>query len=231
MLASLRQSGIFAVLSGIIWLLLSPLMVTVGICNGVCLTWYDKPLIIRAFGPWLADQGWLSFAPGEVLYFTYGRFFFLVYLCISLGLAGLQRFQTSRAPSVGRFTRFSYWFLLCSLLIAAFGDFLSYGIGVISEAAWRNGFGLEMLAWPGIVVGSVLYGIAMLRLRRTPAWTALILMAGAILLPLMFFDQSLVRYWPNAQLLPYSFAWTILGVYQLMSWRQHSRASGASSRE
>jgi hypothetical protein len=62
----------------------------------------------------------------------------------------------------------------------------------------------------------------MLRLRRMPAWTPWLLGTGAILLPLMFFDHSLVMYWPNAQLLPYSLTWTILGVYQLMRWRQRN---------
>jgi hypothetical protein len=208
-------------LSGIIWVLLSPFMATIGICDGICVSWADKPLIIRTVGPWLAQHGWLSFAPGNVLYFTYGRYFFLVYLSIGLGLIGLHQSQTRYVPSVDRFTRFSYRFLLCFLLIAAVCDFVSYGIGVLSTVAWSVGFGLEMLAWVGITAGSILYGIAMLRLRVMPYWTGWLLMIGAILLPCMFFDRTLVMYWPNAQLLPYSFAWTILGGYQLMHPQEH----------
>ena len=203
-------------LSGIIWLMVSPFMATIGLCNGICASWADKPLIIRAVGPWLAQQGWLSVAPGDVLYFTYGRYFVLVYVCIGLGLTGLHQLQTRYVQSVNRFTRFSYWLLLGSLLIAAGGDFVSYGMGVISPRAWRAGFGLEMFAWMGVIAGSVLYGIAMLRLHVLPPWTGWILMLGGILLPCMFFDRTFVMYWPNAQLLPYSFAWTILGGYQLL---------------
>lgn len=231
MLDSLRQRGIFSILSGIIWLILSPFMATIGFCQGICGVWVDKPLIIRVVGPWLAQQGWLSFAPGDVLYFTYGRYFFLVYLCIGFGLTGLHQFQTTRAQSIDRFTRFSYWLLLGFLLIAAVGDFVSYGIGVISTRAWSAGFGLEMLAWIGVIAGSVLYGIAMLRVHVMPHWTGWLLIVGAILLPSMFFDRTLVMYWPNAQLLPYSLVWTILGGYQLLHQHEHPKAGAGRHEE
>ncbi len=90
-----------------------------------------------------------------------------------------------------------------------------------------------MLAWIGVIAGSILYGSAMLRLHVLPPWTGCLLMIGAILLPWMFFDRTLVMYWPNAQLLPYSFAWTIIGGYQLlqrhMSTINHQEIDGTRS--
>lgn len=224
MRVSPSYGGLFAVLSGLIWLTLTPLMATVGICDGACSRWDDKPVVVRIAGPFLADHGLLSFAPSDALYFTYGRFFFLVYLCAAIALAGLHRALLGGARG-DRLARVGYRALQCSLLTAALGDFLSYGVGAVSATAWRYGFGLEGVAWAGIVLGSILYGLAMARTRRMPLWTAVLLVAGAVLLPVMFLDRYLVMYWPNAQLLPFCAAWTAVGAYLLTRVRRMGQAA------
>ncbi len=197
-------------------------MATIGLCGGSCASWSDQPLVIRTLGRVVADQGWLSFAAPDTLYFAYGRFFFLVYVFIMLGLMALHRAQIQRvAPQRQRAHR-AYLVLLASLLVAALGDFTSYGIGVFSPAAWRYGFGVEMLAWLGIMLGSLLYGIALLQQHAFHPVIGWMLILAALLMPATFFDRILVHYAPNAQLLPFAVVWPIVGVYLLARRRSCS---------
>jgi hypothetical protein len=138
-------------------------MATVGFCQGTCSLWADKPCVIRVVGRWLSDSGWFSGAPGDVLYFRYGRLFVLVYLLVIVALVALHHLQVSRSLGAATGLRRGYRMLLISLSQAAAGDFFSYGVGVVSEAAWRYGFALEMLSLPGVVAGSVWYGLAVRR--------------------------------------------------------------------
>ncbi len=220
MLKSARWGGLGALLSGVIWVILTPLMATIGFCQGACPSWLDKPLVIRTLGPWLARRGLLTWASGEALYFAYGRFFFLVYLGIMAGVMGIH-IRARRGQST-QFARLRYQLLLAALGIAALGDFFSYGVGVVSETAWRIGFMVEVLSWLGIVAGSVLYGLALLRARSLPPWMAVLLMLGGLLMPVMFLDRGLIMYMPNAQTLPLIVAWTILGVSLIVAERPRS---------
>ena len=191
-------------------MILIPLMTTIGFCQGICPSWQDKPLVIKVFGPWLASEGLLTWAPGEELYFAYGRFFFLVYLDIVAGVMGIQ--VGARAGQHGHFARRRYQVLLGALGIAALGDFLSYGVGARSELAWRFGFGVEVFSWLGVMAGSVTYGLALLRAPTFPPWMALLVIHGGLLMLVMFFDRSVIMYMPNAQTFPLVIAWMILGV-------------------
>ncbi len=206
---SARWGGIGAVLGGILWAILTPLMATIGLCQGRCLLWQEQPLVIRMFGPWLASEGMLTWASGEDLYFAYGRFFFLVYLGIMAGVMGIH--AVAREGQYHNFARRRYQFLLSALGIAALGDFFSYGVGVISELSWQLGFGVEVLSWLGVVSGSVAYGLALLRARSVPPWMAIVVILGGMLMLGMFFDRSIIMYMPNAQTLPLALAWIILG--------------------
>ena len=205
--------GIAAVLSGVVYAAVTPLMATVGFCQGACVTWLDKPLVIRTLGRWLANQGWFAAAPGQDLYFGYGRYFVLVYVFIIFGLIAFHLLHKAKITSVSRGTRQSYQLLLYSLVLASFGDFVSYGLGVFSEAAWRLGFGLEVLSWIGVVEGSVRYGLTILRSGALPRWTGFTFMLTGLMIPVMFFDQGLIKYMPNAQMLPYTLGWMVLGGY------------------
>jgi len=72
-----------AVLSLIIWLILTPFMATIWVYdNGRFIIWERKPLLVRTIGQWLAEQGAFTFAAKEVVYFSYGRYFCLVYLLL-----------------------------------------------------------------------------------------------------------------------------------------------------
>jgi hypothetical protein len=212
--------AVSAIVSGLVWLALTPFMATIGICGGSCLSWADQPLVVRTLGRVVADQGWLSFAAPETLYFGYGRFFFLVYVLVILGLMALHRAQIQRVARQSRLGDRAYHVLLVSLVVAAVGDFTSYGIGVFSEAAWRVGFGVEAVAWLGIMLGALLYGFAILQRRAVHPAIGWLLIVAALLMPATFFDRMLVQYAPNAQLLPFAVVWPIVGVYLLAGRRQ-----------
>jgi len=209
--------AVSAILSGPVWLTLTPFMATIGICRGSCPSWADQPLVIRTLGRAVADHGWLSFAAPDTLYFGYGRFFFLVYVLIILGLIALQRAQIQRVARQRQLTNRAYLVLLVSLVVAALGDFTSYGIGVFSQAAWRYGFGVEVVAWLGVMLGALLYGIAILQQHVFHPVIGWLLVLAALLMPATFFDRILVHYAPNAQLLPFAVVWPIVGVYLLAS--------------
>jgi hypothetical protein len=134
----------------------------------------------------------------------------------------LHRAQIQRVAPQLQLARRAYLVLLVSLLVAALGDFTSYGIGVFSQAAWRYGFGVEMLAWLGIMLGSLLYGIALLQQHAFHPVLGWMLILAAILMPATFFDRILVHYAPNAQLLPFAVVWPLVGVYLLVSRRSGS---------
>jgi hypothetical protein len=208
-----RIGAYASILSGLAWLALTPFMATIGICRGNCPLWENQPLVIRTLGRAAANQGWLSFAEPDTLYFGYGRFFFLVYLLIVLGLIALQRAHLQRVVQSHQFAYRAYLMLLTSLIVAAVGDFTSYGIGIVSRAAWRYGFGIEVVAWFGVMLGTLLYGIAILRQHVFHSVIGWLLILAALLLPATFFDRFLVHYAPNAQLLPFAVVWPIVGMY------------------
>src|SRR5262245_40035423 len=136
-----RIGAYASILSGLAWLALTPFMATIGICQGNCPHWESQPLVIRTLGHAAATQGWLSFADPDILYFAYGRFFFLVYVLLILGFMALHRAHLQRVVKSHQIAYRAYLLLLTSLIVAAIGDFTSYGIGVFSQAAWRYGFG------------------------------------------------------------------------------------------
>lgn len=200
--------GAFAALfSGLVWLTLTPFMATIGICRGDCPSWANQPLIIRTLGRAAANQGWLSFAGPDTLYFSFGRFFFLVYVLILLGFIALHRAHIERVTRPHRLVHRAYLTLMASLMVAAVGDFTSYGIGVFSPAAWRYGF--------GVVLGTLLYGIAILQQHAFHPVIGWLLILAALLMPATYFDRHLVHYAPNAQLLPFAMVWPIVGLYLL----------------
>lgn len=214
--------AVCAILSGLVWLTLTPFMATIGICRGSCPSWAEQPLVIRTLGRAVADQGWVSFAAPDTLYFGYGRLFFLVYALIILGLIALQRTQIRRAAQPRQLARRGYLVLLVSLIVAALGDFISYGIGVFSQAAWRYGFGAEVVAWLGVMLGALLYGIAILQQHAIHPVMGWLLILAALLMPATFLDRILVHYAPNAQLLPFAVVWPIVGIYLLAIGRSGS---------
>ena len=188
-------------------------MATIWICSSACLVWSSRPLVVRTAGRWLVERGWLDLAAHESLYFAYGRLFFVVYLGIIAAVWVLRAAQARDAAATRAAGRIPVRLLIGSLAVACFGNVASYGVGVISELAWSWGFALEVLSWPGVIVGSIWYGISMIRHKTAPAWVAALTILGGLLIPAAFLDQWIVTYMPNAQIVPLALIWAVIATW------------------
>jgi len=206
-----KWSGGTAVLSLIIWLVLTPFMATIWAYDNGRLIWERQPLLVRTIGQWLAELGAFDFAAEEVVYFSYGRYFFLVYLLLIPTLMALH----SRYGGANKGQQRWYKILRSALLIAGVGDLVSYGLGIFSEVLWRAGFGVETLALVMVVVATMGYSRSLHQQPSAPRWLGWLLTIAAILVPAMFFERFLTAYWPNSPVLPLVLAWAIVGVHLL----------------
>jgi hypothetical protein len=122
----------------------------------------------------------------EVVYFFYGRYFFIVYLLIIPTLIVFQkRYQGNQKK---------HRILLYAYLVAGLADFTSYGLGVFSPTLWRVGFGVKLLVLLVIIVVSVIYSRYLLQWPATSRWLGWLLIITAILVPLMLFEPFLAGY-------------------------------------
>lgn len=207
--------GVAAILTGLIWLVLTPFMATAGICDPACADWSTQPMVVRTVGRYLAERGAFDLAGGTSAYFAYGRFFPLVYLGLALGLAALHGRRARSAAPITPALRWSYRAALGGLVLAGLGDFASYVIGAWSPTAWSVGFGVEVLAWLVAAPGLMAYGLVALRDGAFPTWVGWAVVAAGVGIPLAFLDSGLIRYMPNRHLLVAALMWTALGVFLL----------------
>ncbi len=204
-----RMGGLTAVFSLIIWCILTPFMATIWVYGNGFMVWEQKPLLVRTAGQWLAVQGAFDFAEQEVVYFSYGRYFFLVYLLLIPTLMVFHK----RLGCEDKWCQRWYKILLYALLLAGICDFVSYGLGVFAQLLWQVGFMLELLALMVIVVATLFYGRSLLKKPIIPRWPGWLLILAAILVLPMFFEQFLSAYWPNSPVLPLVLTWSVIGLY------------------
>lgn len=209
-----RLAAVAALTGLLVGLALTPFMATIWICSPTCGAWNDEPLVVRTLGRWITERGWLSGPSGDALYFGFGRWFFLVYVGI---LAAVMSFRGGQSRGAGKRVApgaIPYWVLAGSLGIALFGDVMSYGVGAFWTIAWSAGFGVEVLSWLGVIVGSVWFGVSILRHRSAPAWVGWAIVLGGVMIPVGFFDRAVVQYMPNAQILPLAAIWAAIAVWR-----------------
>lgn len=209
-----------ALVSLVAWWILSPLMATVGICTTQCYVWETKPLLVRTLGQYLAGFGVFQAENPDDLYHGFGSFFWIVYVGLIFALQALHRLQIQRGAASTGLLRFGYRCTLIGLSLCTLGDLTSYGVGAFSKIAWSYGFGLEVLAWIAVSLGSICYAIASLRLKLLPSWLAWLILLAGVLLPFTLLDFYLVAYAPNAQLLPVVHLWAVVGLYLIAQARQ-----------
>jgi len=142
MVTNFKQWYRVAILSLIIWFILTPFMATIWVYDNGRLIWERQPLLVRTIGQWWAERGAFSFAEDEIVYFSYGRYFFLVYLLLIPTLMACHNRYGGETKGIQRW----YKILLVALIVAGVSDFVSYGLGIFSEVLWRAGFGIEMIA-------------------------------------------------------------------------------------
>lgn len=153
----------------------------------------------------------LTFASPEVVYDVYGRVFDVVYLLFlpaAFGLHHLHQGASSRIEKGG-------FGILVVGLLASF-------IGVAGDY-WANGAGffMELLGLLILAIGATLYGVALLRSKVIPSWSAWLLVAcgpGAFVFVPLTAMSSLPTYlyaislgFPEGPTFLFAISWVILG--------------------
>lgn len=146
--------------------------------------------------------------PGEV-YATYGKVFFLVYLLFLIGLVGLRARISGRA---GQLERRGFQVALLGLAMNLVGNIGDYWLGeeVLHQPLWGISFVIGTLLGTLVyIVGSVLLGIAILRMRVLPRWSGWTL----IIAPTLGIVLGLwpIKHLPSALVLPVGLGWMLLG--------------------
>jgi hypothetical protein len=160
----------------------------------------DSPALVRAVDPFvdllLALRS--RVAPGVDDYHFFGRFFFLVYL---LALAGLWALHHQLRGEGDRRKRTAFRVLTAGLVVGAVADLGPYWGGL--ESPFAALFLLEELALLAILVGTVLYGRALLLGGSAARWLGwLFVLAGPGALPATW----VTGYFPHGTVLLFTFA-------------------------
>lgn len=155
-----------------------------------------------------------GFATPEVVYATYGKLYFLVFLGFLFGSIGLYARRRSVA---GRLERWGFYLSFAGLILNLLGNIGDYwyGGGVGESTPDFIGFLLgTVLGTLLLIIGSAMLGIALLR-AGTPlllgAWLLVLAVPGIIALFFLGFGNI-----PSGPALWFCLAWLVLG-YSLRS--------------
>jgi hypothetical protein len=203
----IRKGGLAAMLGGIVGILYAPFYALAYFATE------DGAESLEA--PWVAAwagtlrpilEPLLTFAPPEVVYLTYGKFFSLMVLG---WMAGLLALHARRAASAGRLERWGFRVAFTGTVLGTLGGIGAYWIGSV----WWGAVGFSFLAFmvPALLlfgIGFPLFGIGALRAKVAPrlgAWLLIIGgLPGMILLNILLGQLSL-------GLLLLNLAWVVLG--------------------
>lgn len=148
----------------------------------------------------------LSFAPADEVYETYGRIYNLAYLLFLPAAFALHRLQRG---SASRWEKRGFVVLVAGLLATLVG---------VAGDYWANGIGflLEVLGLLVSMIGSTVYGIALLRIGVAPGWVAwsfVLSGPGAVLFML------LIGHIPSGPTFPFAISWLLVGFMLLLRSR------------
>jgi hypothetical protein len=208
----LRWGGLLPLAGLLVWIVLTPLMATIWnfpIYN-LDAIWQRTPFIVRSVGQYLVEQG--IDLNSESVYFRVGRYFFLIYLSMTVGLYAFHNRVKSEIRAIPNSVSISYRLLLISLSIVAISDFISYGLGVFSDFLWSFGFAVESLVFLIVLLGSIWYGAALIRAKIGLSTSGGLLIAASLLAPVLVFEDIFIGYLPNGPVLPYIVAWSVIGL-------------------
>jgi len=208
----LHRGSLYPLVGFAIWIVITPLMSTIwnSPTSVLNIAWQRTPFLVRTVGLFLVQQG--VDLNSEEIYFSIGRYFFLIYVSMVVGLYTFHKWVKSTLKTKNKFSSSSYKFLLISLSIVAIGDFVSYGLGVFSDILWRLGFAVEALFFLAMLLSTILYGISLIKVGNELTNSGVILVGAALLAPFFIFEEIIVGYLPNGPVLPFISAWTILGI-------------------
>jgi hypothetical protein len=209
-----RWGGLAAVAGGVLGILYSPFY---------ALAYFATPEGAESLeAPWVTAwagalrpvlEPFLTFAPPETVYLTYGKCFPLMVLG---WMAGLLALHAEQAPRAGGLERWGFRAALAGTGLGTIGGIGAYWVGSL----WPPADDLSFLAFlvPALLlvgVGFPLFGAGALRARVAPRLGAWLLifggLPGMVLLNLVLGQLTLA-------LLPINAAWVMLG-YALYSER------------
>ncbi len=167
------------------------------------------PLVRSSFDPLL------TFASPVVVYNTYGRIFNVVYLLMLPGVVSLHALQQVAS---NRFERWAIGVLVTGLVmsfIGVAGDYWADGLG----------WGIELLGLLVLLIGTTLFGIASVRVKRIPTWSAwLLIIAG----PGAILATWLIGHIPSGPTFLFACSWIVLGY---ILWQQEHNLSYSSGQK
>jgi hypothetical protein len=196
-----RWSGLAALFGGVLGIVLTPPFALA----------YDLAFGAYADFPFWSDPVEalypLYFSPGERVYYTYGRLYFLTLLPELLALHALRRLRRGGA---GALERWGFRLSLVGMWLAVIGVFTDYWVPV------PPGFLLVLIATLLLVAGFVLLGVGLGSSDAVPLWVTFVMIGAAVAtFPVMFL---LVFHLPSGPLLTFHVIWVTLG-YVLWSGR------------
>ena len=215
-----KWGGLLAILGGTLGVILTPFMVSIWNYEGGIVPWADKWIFYRIFGPILEEAGALTFAPAHIVYYTYGRLYFLVYLLILPGVISFHRALPQHVKDHGNLPE-RYKLLILGLLVAMIGDIGGYwgnsepGFNLIQA----GGAYVEIVGLLMILGASLIYGRGLNKAGAIPRWPAWLLILSApagILVHLMIF------YFPNGPMFFFCLTWVAIGY---KTWSEKRKVS------
>ncbi len=223
----LRWGGLLPLFGLLEWIVLTPLMATIWNFpnSNLDALWQRTPFIVRSVGHFLVQQG--IELNSESVYFRVGRYFFLIYLSMIVGLYAFHSRVKSEIGVIPNSVSNSYRLLIISLSIVAIGDFISYGLGVLSDFLWSFGFAVEFFVFLVVLLGSVWYGAALIRANFGLSISGGLLIAASLLAPALAFENIFIGYLPNGPVLPFLVAWSVIGLQTTFRTPITSTAKGS----
>lgn len=216
MFRSARFAGWTSVAGAVVGVVVTPFMASVWE-YGPLVWWPRTAPVTRLLGPILESWGALSFGSGDLPYEVYGKTFVFVYL-LMLPIVRFVHVLQRKSATTG-WERRTWRVVWVALIVAAVGDGVSYwGIslpGLVGDALWRGGGGVEFLAMAVVLVSTTIYGIISIRLHVIPLWSA-VLLTSTIPIGIVAFN-GLVSYMPNAVVVPMSMIWASIGAWVLVA--------------
>ncbi|MCA1718134.1 MAG: hypothetical protein LC781_15380 [Actinobacteria bacterium] len=174
-----RRGGLAAMLGGIVGILYAPFY---------ALAYFATPDGAESLeAPWVAAwagavrpalEPLLIFAPPEVVYLTYGKFFSLMVLG---WMAGLLALHARQAANAGRLEKWGFRAAFTGTVLGTLGGIGAYWIGTFWWAAVGISFGAFLV--PALLlfgVGFPLFGIGTLRAKVAPQPGAWLLIVGGL---------------------------------------------------
>ena len=211
----IRWGGLAAMLGGIVGILYSPFYALAYFATEDGAESLEAPWVAAwagALRPILEPM--LTFAPPEVVYLTYGKFFSLMVLGWMAGLLALHARQRGNA---GRLERWGFRVVFAGTVLGTLGGVGVYWVGSIWWGVVEFFFLAFMMPMLLLVsIGFPLFGIGTLRAKVAPRLGAWLLVIGG--LPGMFLLTFLLGQLTLGVLL-INLAWVVLG-YALFSQEQ-----------